>query len=402
MSQTNYPADKAIAFLIALEKSDLDAMRRFFHAEPNLFKKFREGNDWVMCEAAKESSPQAVRLLIDLGADINERDSNGFTGLSWAVVRGRYDVASALLECGVDPNLDCPIFAVANSDKVEDRIAMARLLLDHGADINQPFLVEGLPPRTVLSEAIARGRTDLVEFLKARGARLPSELPAEKRPPAQTQPGDYSADVAAHFRKHLGKPEKKVIREIVPTSDYPVVIRYVPASAKSDSAVLFTEGLSRFEMPVPKGSERYRRAELMVRLPKTWPAPEEAIKKPQWAWPIQWLRKIAAYPVEKNTWLGAQLTVLTEEEPPQPVAPGVAFTSWLLVSFPTKDSVVRCKDGTIIQIYELFPIYTEEYRYALEHGADALMGLLMKHEIQTHIEVGRPNVASSSRRRSEE
>jgi Suppressor of fused protein (SUFU)/Ankyrin repeats (3 copies) len=401
MSETSYPPDKVVAFLVAVDRSDLDAMRRFASEEPNLFRKIRAGNDWVVCDAAKRrSTPEAVRSLIELGADVNERDSNGSTGLCWAVTYGRYDVAKVLLECGADPNLDCPLFRLTSND-VQDRVAMAKLLLDHGADINQPFIVEGMPARNALSGAIDAGLQDLVEFLKSRGARLPDAPSPQKAKAPRGEPGDYSADITAHFRKYFGKPDKRAIQEIVPTSDYPVLVRYVPKE-KQDSAVLFTEGLSRFEMPVPKGSEQFRRAELMVRLPETWPPPAEAIKKQQWAWPIQRLRKIAAYPVNNNTWLGAMLTVLTDEEPPQPLAPGVDFTSWLLVSLPMKDTVVRCKDGTTIQIYQLFPIYTEEYRYALKHGADALMRLLMKQGIQTHIEVGRANVGLPSRRRSGE
>jgi uncharacterized protein len=401
MSQIDYPSDKVFAFRKALYHSDTDSMRRFAAAEPDLFRKLRAGNDWVVCDAAKRrSTPEAVRSLIELGADVNERDSNGSTGLCWAVTYGRYDVAKVLLECGADPNLDCPLFRLTSSD-VQDRVAMAKLLLDHGADVNYPFIVEGLPPRNALSAATDARLQDLVQFLKSRGGKLPHAPSSQKSKAPRGEPGDYSADITAHFRKYFGKPDKRAIQEIVPTSDYPVLVRYVPKE-KQDSAVLFTEGLSRFEMPVPKGSEQFRRAELMLRLPETWPAPAEAIKRPQWDWPIQWLRKIAAYPVNNNTWLGAMLTVLTDEEPPQPLAPGVDFTSWLLVSLPTKDSVVCCQDGTTIQIYQLFPIYTEEYRYALKHGADALMRLLMKQGIQTHIEVGRANVGLRSRRQSRE
>ncbi|HKA06777.1 MAG TPA: ankyrin repeat domain-containing protein [Gemmataceae bacterium] len=178
MNSTEYPPDKLVAFLIALDRSDTDAMRRIRRQEPDLFPKLRADHRWIVCDAARKSSPEAVRDLIELGAPIDERDSNLFTGLCWAVSCGRYEVARVLLECGADPNLDCPLFRVASSDKVQDRIAMAKLLLDHGADVNQPFLVEDMPPRNALSEAIKRGHSELAEFLVARGAK---PLPASKR-----------------------------------------------------------------------------------------------------------------------------------------------------------------------------------------------------------------------------
>src|SRR5436309_12555505 len=105
MNQIDYPADRIIAFLIAMDRGDAAAMRRFHHEEADLFRKMRAANRWVVCDAARTASPEAVQVLIELGAPINEQDSNGFAGLCWAVTRGRYDVAKLLLEAGPDPNL---------------------------------------------------------------------------------------------------------------------------------------------------------------------------------------------------------------------------------------------------------------------------------------------------------
>ncbi len=203
MSETGYPPDPVLAFWVALVRRDLDAMRKFAQGQPDLFPKLREQNKWVVCDAARRSSPEATRLLIELGAPINQQDSNGLTGLWCAVVRGRYEVAKVVLECGADPNLACPIVSVAR-DKVEDPVAMAKLLLDHGADINQPLIVEGLPPRTALSEAIEEGRTDLVRFLESRGAKLPGALPGGRKrdapprppPPATTPPTSWATSAS--------------------------------------------------------------------------------------------------------------------------------------------------------------------------------------------------------------
>ena len=220
-------------------------MRRFAAEVPDLFRKLHEQQypDWAVCNAAQESSPEAIRTLLELGADINEQDSNGDTGLCWAVMEGRHDAAKVLLEGEADPNLGCPIFHVACQD-VEDRIGVAALLLDHGADINQPFLVEGLPPRNVLSEAISRGHEELVAFLKSRGAKLP-EGPAGRGEPIEPdfEPGDYTTEIVRHFRKHYGDPLPEVVYEIVPSSDSPIEVHYIPLTAKGDSSVLFTSGL---------------------------------------------------------------------------------------------------------------------------------------------------------------
>ena len=71
------------------------------------------------------------------------------------------------LKCGRPAELTEQVIHVAHQ-AVQNPIAMAQLLIDHGADVNQPFLVEGLPPRNVLSEAMTIGQTDLVDFLRSQ------------------------------------------------------------------------------------------------------------------------------------------------------------------------------------------------------------------------------------------
>lgn len=391
----DYPDNRLIAFRKALHHSDIDAMKKFASEEPELFRKLREWNERVVCDAARDSSPSAIRALIELGADVNEQQQNGDSALCVAVIFDRPEAAAALLESGADANLNCPLFNVA-CQRVSDRVRMARLLLDHGADVNQPYLVEGLPPRNVLSEAIGRGHSELVEFLKSRGAILPNEQPGAREPArGAVAPGDYAPEIVSHFRKHYGEPEERAIREIVPTSNNPVAVHYIPLTAEGNPSVLFTTGLSRVDLPVPRGAEQYRRAELMLELDKSWPRPEKALESPHSAWPIQWLRKIANYAASSGNWLGAGFTTLVDEDPPKPLAPGLKFTAWLLASLQSDDSVIHCSDGTRIQIYQLFPLYNEEYLYAREHGTEALMSLFVEQRIRTYIDLKRPNVAAS-------
>ncbi|MGH7134664.1 MAG: ankyrin repeat domain-containing protein, partial [Pirellulales bacterium] len=175
-----HAVDRATVFRAAVWQSDVAAMRQYAAEEPHLFEKLKLRKERIVHDAAKESSPEAVRALIELGADIDEQGSNGFTGLVWAVTRERVDVVQTLLKLGADPNRGCPIFSVACAQKLKDRVAMAKLLLDHGADINHAYLVEDLPPRTVLSEAMAHRHTELIDFLESHGAMLPEKASEEE------------------------------------------------------------------------------------------------------------------------------------------------------------------------------------------------------------------------------
>ncbi|HEX7450329.1 MAG TPA: suppressor of fused domain protein [Pirellulales bacterium] len=391
-----YAVDRATVFRVALYQADVPAMRQYAAEEPHLFEKLRIRKERIVHDAAKHNSPEAVRALIELGADINEQDANGYTGLVWAVTYERAEVARTLLELGADPNLGCPVFSVASSQHLEDRVAMAKLLVEHGADINQPFLVEHLPPRTVLSEAIGRRHMALVDFLKSCGAKLPEKASGKSKRAACTAPGDYTADLISHFRKYYGKPDERVFRDIVPASNYPILVHYIRLAKKQDCSVLFTSGLSRVDLRVPAGAEHYQRAELVMDMHKNWPGPDEILKDRRWAWPIQWMRKIATYAAESGEWLGAGFTTFAAEDPPKPLAPGLKFTAWLLASLSSDDTVVQCQDGTKIQMYQVFPLYNEEYVFARMKGTDALMSLFVKHDIQTSVDLSRPNVAVRS------
>lgn len=184
MSNSDYPADNLRAFCEALEDSDLEAMRRYATKEPDLFRKLREQKpfpNWVVCDAGKYSSPEAIRLLIELGADINEQDSNRTTGLEWAVIRGRYEAAKTFLEFGADPNLEPPTL---------DEALVARL-----ANINDE---ETSVPLLVLSEGRGFGMP-VWQLARSRGERIalygPRSL-GEAIPEEERADDDYYPDDA--------------------------------------------------------------------------------------------------------------------------------------------------------------------------------------------------------------
>lgn len=95
----------------------------------------REGLDAALCAAAHHDHPEAVEHLLSAGANASARDRYGC-----ALARAMW----------------------TKDDRVHD------LLLAHGADPNGPS-VNG---KTVLHEAVARGRLSLVEKLLAAGAKL--------------------------------------------------------------------------------------------------------------------------------------------------------------------------------------------------------------------------------------
>ena len=82
----------------------------------------RQGGHTALLLAVREGQEDAVRVLLDGGADINETSAGDHTSpLLMAAINGQYDLAMLLLARGADPNLVSdagagPLYAVLNKE----------------------------------------------------------------------------------------------------------------------------------------------------------------------------------------------------------------------------------------------------------------------------------------------
>ena len=122
---------------------------------------------------------------------------------------------------------------------------------------------------------------------------------------------------------------------------------------------------------MPPGREVYRHTELVLLMPGL-PDPLDRLRDPEHAWAVKWLRHLAQYPFEHNTWLGTPVTVVANGDP-QPLGPGTAMTGWLLCA--DKAPFVRAKlaDGREVVFYTILPLHTAEQEYERRHGPRALL-----------------------------
>jgi hypothetical protein len=192
-------------------------------------------------------------------------------------------------------------------------------------------------------------------------------------------------EIVAYFQEHFGPVRREAIIEIVPTEPR-IVVHVIPASAERKHVTLFTTGMSKRAMTVPKGDEEFRYAELFIQLPANWK--HTAFHKPAYAWPVAWLRSMAQFPYRVGSWLGAAGTVMANEEPPEPLGPKVPFTCVLL--FP--ETRFTSRDGRTIQLYRMTPLYTEERDLEAKQGTAALMRAFDKHGIGFVVDLKRRNV----------
>lgn len=183
-----YGASCSTALHLAAEFGREDAARVLLAHGAHVDARTQLG-DTPLHRAAWYGHPTLVKLLLAHGADVDARDSGGMTPLHEVMtttraeipLEARLAVARTLLDAGADPNRPdrashfTPLrYAVSSQGDP----ALARLLLERGAMPNRAD-AQGSTP---LDEAAAQGDLETVRLLLDHGAELDrSALPAAAR-----------------------------------------------------------------------------------------------------------------------------------------------------------------------------------------------------------------------------
>ncbi|MDD3732725.1 MAG: ankyrin repeat domain-containing protein [candidate division Zixibacteria bacterium] len=121
-------------------------------------------------EAAKKGDLKTVKKILAKDITrIHAQDEVGYTPLSWAAVRGKWDVLKFLLEAGADVNYQgidrcAALFSACNHDRPE----IILLLLARGADMEH----KNAWGNTALSLAAQKGNARVVALLISKGADI--------------------------------------------------------------------------------------------------------------------------------------------------------------------------------------------------------------------------------------
>jgi hypothetical protein len=227
-------------------------------------------------------------------------------------------------------------------------------------------------------------RPEIADYLRSKGAKSAKEL----LPSGPVALPDQEARIRERMESCLGKISPLTCHEIVSETP-PIKVHFVDNGL---GGAYFTTGMSSLPLHVPEGREAFRHAELIMYL-----APDSGLAPvgdtpPTATWPIEWLRRLARYPHENKTWLGAPITIIANGDLPSPIAPGIDFTSFLL-GIDSELGTVDLGDGNRVVFYSVNGLYTEERELELREGLPALVRKLDRHKIDLVIRPGRTNTA---------
>ena len=203
--------------------------------------------------------------------------------------------------------------------------------------------------------------------------------------------GESIETISTHIAKHVGPPDI-VFHEIVSDIVH-IDIHWVKPSDKFPFHTLVTSGMSDRPMTVPEGLDELKYAELCILLPADWAIGQEEFKDENNYWPVRWLKKLARFPHEYETWLGYGHTIPNGENA-EPFAANTKFGCLMLfpnLSIESSFYELKISDEKTINFYCLYPLYKEEMELKLKKGTDGLIDQFKKFGVTDIVDIRRAN-----------
>ena len=156
----------------AARKGDLKSIRRYVRWGGNLDRKERYNFKWSvetpLILAVQNNQYEAVKLLVELGADVNEKGEAWYTPVGCAVNAEDKRILPYLLDNGGEIEPYKSKSSAMNFAARSGNIEAAKLLLSRGADINHV----GWNDTTPLHDAASNGQLETVKYLVENGADI--------------------------------------------------------------------------------------------------------------------------------------------------------------------------------------------------------------------------------------
>ncbi len=214
--------------------------------------------------------------------------------------------------------------------------------------------------------------------------------------------------ITRHIENYIGPPDT-VLHEIISDRVH-IDVHVVKPTFRRNFYTLITSGMSDLPMNAPPQLPSAQFAELLICLPPNWILPLEgdavtgsgngstasAAESEENYWPIRWLKILAKFPHEYNTWLGDGHT-LPNGDPPSGFAPNTKLCCMMLKP-PTKFAsglhTLKTKEGKLINFYALVPLYLDEVNLKLNKSSEDLHARLKSAGVTELLDINRKSVCS--------
>ncbi|UCC44420.1 MAG: ankyrin repeat domain-containing protein [Candidatus Zixiibacteriota bacterium] len=153
----------------AAADNDLRVLRELLDREPDIINSLDSNHMTPVNLAAQSGNGKAVKLLIQLGADLTIGDADNSSPIHLAALGGHNDIIKVLLEAGVDIDVRDNNGSTALIHAIASRnYETAISLIDLGADVSEANKVGDSP----LHWAVARHAREVVDRLLISGADI--------------------------------------------------------------------------------------------------------------------------------------------------------------------------------------------------------------------------------------
>ena len=194
-----------------------------YNKSSNRFRRTRSkkhiggGNNKPLRVAIDAGDIEKVRLLLDKGTDVNERDDYQYMPLHRALEKGRGDIAKMLLDKGADIEAKSESGGTALKNAIwyagwNDYKDIVEMLLKKGADVN----AETNNGRTALSEAQYWDYHEIVELLEKIIKYNKNNKTTRMVTDGKKQDGKYllpvaNEDIAGKILGYLGPTKDEIL-----------------------------------------------------------------------------------------------------------------------------------------------------------------------------------------------
>lgn len=199
--------------------------------------------------------------------------------------------------------------------------------------------------------------------------------------------------ISNHIERHVDTVEC-VFHEVISDLVH-VDVHCVTPTEQRPYHTLVTSGMSDLPMHAPPDAEECRFAELTICLPPDWPMTKADFQDPDNYWPIEWLKILARFPHEYETWLFEGHTV-PNGDPPEPFAENSNFCAWMLfpsVLAPPDFSKLKISEEKTIYFFAIYPLFEGEMNLKLNRGTDALIKKFTRQKVTDLLDVNRKDTS---------